>query len=75
MMGESNGFNKTTKTIGSIKNRQINYAPEHTFFSSKTHMAPETLAIKNKVQSEIDKDLLGTKTDKWNPSVAEPKSI
>ena len=74
-MGDSNGFNKTTKTIGSIKNRQVNYAPEHTFFSSATHMDPKTYTIKNKVQDEIDKDLLGTKADKWNGSVAEPRNL
>jgi len=38
MGGMSNGFNKTAKTIGSIRNRQVNYSPEHTFFSSQTHM-------------------------------------
>ena len=75
MMGDTNGFNKTAKTIGSIKNRQVNYAPEHTFFSSATHMAPKTLETRNIVHDEIDRDLLGTKQDRWNPSVAQPKHL
>ena len=37
------GMNKMGKTIGSVKNRQINYNPEHTFFSKEIHMNPKAL--------------------------------
>lgn len=37
----SGGFNKMGKTIGSVKNRQVNYNPEHTFFHKEIHMAPK----------------------------------
>ena len=30
----TDGFNGTAKTIGSIKNRQVNFLPEHTFFNT-----------------------------------------
>jgi hypothetical protein len=33
------GFHHPAKTIGSVKNRQINYSPEHTFFNTQTHMS------------------------------------
>lgn len=68
------GFRGTAKTIGSIKNRQINYSPEHTFFNTQTHMRPQAIAVKKVVQNEIDRDLLGTKASKWNDSVALPTS-
>lgn len=68
------GYNRTTKTIGSIKNRQINYSPEHTFFNPKTDTRPIANEIKAVVKNEIDKDLLGSKAAKWNQSVALPES-
>ena len=54
------------KTIGSIKNRQVNYNPEHTFFSPHTDMKPEAQYIRDVVKDEIDKDLLGRKPPLWN---------
>ena len=68
----SGGFNKMGKTIGSVKNRQINYNPEHTFFSKDIHMAPKAQQVREVVRSEIDRDLLGTKQSKWNSSVRLP---
>jgi len=38
-------------------------------------MAPTTFVTRNIVQDEIDKDLLGTKQDKWSASVAQPKDL
>jgi len=73
--GAGNNFRQTAKTIGSIKNMQVNYGKEHTFFSSKTHTFPRAIESKKKVLDEIDLDLLGTKTEKWNPTVAKPKSL
>ena len=71
----STGFNKTAKTIGHIRNNQVNYQPEHTFFSSATHMFPKAQQVRPQVLNDIDIDLLGTKPSKWNGSVAQPKSL
>jgi hypothetical protein len=62
------------KTIGSIKNKQINYSTEHTFFNTQVHMNPKAQAVRPIVKSEIDKDLLGTKPSRWNPSVSLPRA-
>jgi len=63
------GFDKTTKTIGSIRNRQINFLPEHTFFNADTHMRPKANMVRHVVKDEIDNDLLGRKPAKWQQSV------
>lgn len=54
---------------------QVNYGKEHTFFSSQTHTFPKAIESKKKVVDEIDRDLLGAKADRWNPTVAKPKSL
>ena len=64
--GQTNQFNKTAKTIGSIRNQQVNYSPEHTFFSNDTHMMPKARGVRPGVISDIDRDLLGCKADRWN---------
>ena len=61
------------KTIGSIKNRQVDYSMEHTFFNTQMHMNPKAQAVRPVVKCEIDKDLLGTKAAKWDPSVSLPR--
>lgn len=47
------GFNKThdfgRKTIGSVRNNQINYSPDHTFFSTSTHMFPKAQRVRAEV--------------------------
>lgn len=65
----TNGFNKTAKTIGSIKNKQVNYDSQHSFFNKNEHMPDKAQRIRTVVQDEIDKDLLGTKKQRWNSSV------
>mmetsp|Transcript_16070 Transcript_16070/g.27123 ORF Transcript_16070/g.27123 Transcript_16070/m.27123 type:complete len:293 (+) Transcript_16070:231-1109(+) len=62
------------RTIGSIKNRQINFSSEHKFFSKEQHMKPSAQILKEVIKEEIDKDLLGTKPQKWNQSVNLPRS-
>lgn len=42
----TDGFQGTTKTIGSIKNRQVNFLPEHTFFNTETHMRPKAQVVR-----------------------------
>ena len=77
MMGDSSygevGMHNATKTIGSIKNRQVNYSPEHTFFNPDAHtyeLAKHTVPV---VKDEIDRDYLGIKPAQWKSSVALPK--
>ena len=60
------------KTIGSIRNGQTNYSNEHTFFNKDTHMFPKAQKVRDVVRDEIDRDLLGTKSVKWNSSVSLP---
>jgi hypothetical protein len=38
-------------------------------------MRPKAQKIRAIVQDEIDKDLLGTKKDRWNTSVSGPKAF
>lgn len=38
-------------------------------------MPPKAQKIRAIVQDEIDKDLLGTKMDRWNNSVSQPKGF
>lgn len=57
----TDGFAGTAKTIGSIKNRQVNFLPEHTFFQNQTHMRPKAQVVRKIVQHEVDRDFLGTK--------------
>lgn len=71
-MGTSSGFNKTAKTIGSIKNRQVNYDTNHSFFNKNDHMPQKAQRVRSVVQDEIDPDLLGTKNPQWNMSVSKP---
>jgi hypothetical protein len=73
-MGAS-GFNRTVKTIGSIRNRQVNFTPEHTFFNPHEHMPQKAQHIREIVQGETDKDLLGTKSSKWSNNVCLPKDF
>ena len=73
-MGAS-GFNRTAKTIGSIRNRQINFTPEHTFFNPHEHMPQKAQHIRDIVQVETDIDLLGTKSRKWSNNVCLPKDF
>lgn len=63
------------KTIGSIRNGQTNYSKEHTFFNKDIHMFPKAQKIRDVVKDEIDRDLLGTKTAKWNSSVSLPSKV
>ena len=63
---------ETAKNIGSIKNGQINYTMEHTFFNPDTHMYPKAQEIREVVKDEVDRDLLGTKPPKWTGSVSLP---
>ena len=58
------------KVIGSVRTGQVNYAPEHTFFNQTEHMFPKAQMVRTVVRDEIDKDILGTKSAKWNGSVA-----
>ena len=46
---------------------------EHTFFNTQTQMKPSVQRIRSIVKDEIDRDLLGTKPYKWNPSVSLPQ--
>jgi len=57
-MADVDQFNQTVKTIGSIRNRQYNYSPSHTFFSGK-HIKEAAATVKPMVIQEIDKDTLG----------------
>lgn len=61
---------KSTRVIGSIKNRQISYLPEHTFFDKDIHSMPKATMVKSIVNEEIDRDYLGTKPPRWNGSVS-----
>ena len=59
--------------VGSIHNRQYNYAREQTCFTRwDEDTDPTHVKIKDKVLSvkyEIDRDFLGTKKPEWNSSV------
>ena len=70
-----NRLDEAPKTIGSIRNGQVNYQKEHTFFNKGHHMFPKAQAVRDVVHSEIDKDLLGTKTNKWSSSVQLPYNV
>lgn len=59
------GADGMKKTIGSIKNRQVNYNPEHTFFSPHTDMKPDAQVVRHVVKDEIDRDLLARKPALW----------
>ena len=67
------GLNQAHKTIGSIKNRQINNSPEHTFFNPNAHTYDLAKQVVPVVKDEIDRDYLGKKPAKWSSSVALPK--
>ena len=60
------------KTIGSVRNGQINYSKEHKFFNTDMHTRPKAREIATVVKTETDRDLLGTKPAKWNATVALP---
>lgn len=63
------GMTAASKTIGSIRNRQINFSQEHKFFNSNVHTRPQARAVRAEVQDDIDRDVLGKKPQKWNSSV------
>ena len=68
-------FDATVKTIGSIRNNQINYPFSNTFFTTSDYMPLKSQEAHKKVQDDIDRDLLGTKREKWLNSVEQPKSL
>jgi len=61
------------KTIGSIKNGQLNYSMDHTFFNAETHSYPKAMKTRAVVRDEIDRDHLGTKPAKWTGTVLLPR--
>ena len=72
IMQASRGFGGG-KTIGSVHNGQMNFAPEHTFFNAETHTFPKARVIREIVRDEIDRDFIGAKNPKWTGSVSLPR--
>ena len=66
-------FLKAQQKVGSIHNRQLNYAKDQTCFNrweddnEPNHQKTKTVV--QEVKHEIDRDFLGTKRPAWNTSV------
>ena len=63
------GYLKSKPAIGSIRNGQITYSADHTFFGENDTRTRGAKDIARVVKTEIDKDVLGSKKAKWDTSV------
>ena len=65
---------KAQQKVGSIHNRQLNYARDQTCFNRWDEQDPDpnhqrTRGVVNDVKFAIDRDFLGTKKPAWNDTV------
>lgn len=74
-MGETfhHGINTANKKLGSIKNGQLDYTRDHTFYHAANSIAPEVKQAVRQMKDLTDPDHLGKKKPEWTSTVLVPK--